>query len=149
MADQQDDEYYDDEFEPNERGDETFYQVMSHAPWWMISIAVHCVFGVILALVTWDEPKERKVTEFTATLENEEEQEEPEKEDDWEEEKELEPDQEPTENPVHKPDAIEADHNETDNNEDFQENKGENMDALADTPFSGKSTNTAFSSRVY
>jgi hypothetical protein len=93
--------------------------------------------------VTWEKPQERKITEFTATLENEDELEEPEKEDDWEEEKELDPDQEPTENPVHKPDAIEADHNETDNDEDFQLNKGENMDALADTPFSGKSTNTA------
>ena len=62
-------------------------------------------------LVTWEAQQEPKVTEFTATLENEEELPEEEKEEAWEEEKELDPEKEPTENPVHNNEATEAERN--------------------------------------
>ena len=43
----------------------------------------------------------------------------------WEENKEFDPEENPAENPIHKPDAIVAERNETDDNEESQENEGE------------------------
>ncbi len=138
----EEEEVYEEEMEQPAR-DESMGEVLAHAPWWMISIAVHAILITIALYFAVPEQVEQKTTEFTATLEQEEPPEEPPKEEAWEEEKELENELEPTENPVYKDNAVEADHNETANEEDNHMSKGENMDAVSDTPFKGKSTNSA------
>ncbi|NRA96175.1 MAG: terpene cyclase/mutase family protein, partial [Planctomycetes bacterium] len=108
-------------------------------PWLMISVAVHVVIAIILNLFSSiggedDEDSSFNVSE-DATLENEMEEEVE------EETEEIKPEEEPTEEPVIKDTEI-SDHNETDDNEEWEESKGDE-DNLSDKPFDGTQTNDA------
>ncbi|MDP7035708.1 MAG: terpene cyclase/mutase family protein [Planctomycetota bacterium] len=141
----EEEEYYEDDF-PHEEEDgfnQFLHEQARRAPWWMMSIGIHAIMIALCLLIPWEQPTKTVVQEFTATLEQDEVEEEVEEEEDWEEEEELNPEEEPTENPVEKDDAIEADHNESDDNEEFEQDKGDSEDAMSDQNFDSKFTNTA------
>ena len=112
---------------------------LRNTPWLLFSVAIHVVIAIILHMfsVTNDAAGEVKPFQVSEpdTLENEMEEEVE------EETEEIQPEEEPTEEPVIKDTEI-SDHNETDDNEEWEESKGEE-DALSDKPFDGTQTNDA------
>ena len=117
---------------------EQLYLALRQAPWWMISIAVHLVLGLILSLFDTTEvrepPRPAVVASAPVTTEEEEDIQET-----IEDTKEIQDKEIVTDEPVIKDEEID-DNNETDNDLPFEESLGE-TDGVSDAPFEGPSNN--------
>lgn len=109
-------------------------------PWMLYSVLVHAVIAIILSMFSsTPKPKQEvRPMEVAAPEILEEVEELPEV---LEETEEIKPEEEVTEEPVIKDTEI-SDHNETDNNEEWEESKGEE-DMISDKPFDGTQSNDA------
>ena len=120
-------------------GDLVVEQVRN-APWLLISLAIHVLIAIVLNFISTTPVQRDKAKEHTTSLETiqEEPLEMPEVEEETEE---INPEEEVTEEPVVKDTEI-SDHNETDNDQDYEESLGEE-DQISDKPFDGTQTNDA------
>jgi hypothetical protein len=109
---------------------DTLYEWMSSAPWLAISAAAHLLVYFILAAIPWRYFQDDSAKEITAKVQPP--PEEPFEEPEEEPEEELE-EVEPIEEPVLK-DAEISDHNETDDDQPFEESEGD-PDFNSDSPF--------------
>ncbi|MBI4616521.1 MAG: terpene cyclase/mutase family protein, partial [Planctomycetes bacterium] len=144
MAESYDDEGIYEEEVPEGGGGEPLHELLSHAPWWMVSVFVHAVALIVIMLLSSAPPAPHVVTSFEVSMLNDETIPPDDQEEAWEEEKELDPEKEPVEDPVHKPNAEVSDHPESDVDKDFKENLGKNENAISDTECNAKSTHTTF-----
>ena len=117
---------------------EQLYLALKQAPWWMISIAIHLVLGLILSMfdTTAAKPEPKPMVEAALPV-NEEIDEEV--EETVEETEEVQEKEVVTEEPVIKDEEIDE-NNETDNDLPFEESFGE-TEGLSDAPFEGPSNN--------
>jgi hypothetical protein len=115
---------------------DVLYEWMARAPWLAISAAAHGIIILIMLAIPWDLFKENEARVINATLDQA-------PEDPFEDppppEEPEEIEKEPLEEPVIK-DAEVSDHNETDDDQEFDESLGES-DQLSDSPFEGKGDN--------
>ena len=121
---------------------ELLYEQMRKTPWWLISIGVHFMLGIVLFNMSFGvsglshqaQVKSRVEDELIDPLKEE-------VKPDIQETKPIEQDETVIEDPVIK-DAKVSDHNETDNDMPFEESLGQ-KDFISDAPFEGPSTNSA------
>ncbi len=115
-------------------------KVMAATPWWGISTGSHIVVVLILAylIVLGQPPREDDMAVISPPRQI---REVPEMEDppDIQNKKKLDIDK-AVEDPVFKKDAEEADHNETEDDEEFENSKRDTIDFVTDKPFQGKGT---------
>ncbi len=130
------DELQDEELPPEEAPDRT----IRSAPWWAVSIALHAVILIIATIWVVGSAilKEELITIVQITPRKIDEIEFERPRDVFENKKPIKNEQPSKEDPVFIKDAEESDHNETDNNEEFQQAKGESKDFLSDKPFKGE-----------
>ncbi|MFN3487443.1 MAG: hypothetical protein ACK44W_18400, partial [Planctomycetota bacterium] len=115
-------------------------KLIAKTPWWAISAGLHVVVALLIgffwavqatpeeeAVVVSPPRKPRQLPEM-------------EKPRDLDPNKKILDMQKSVEDPVYKKDAEEADHNETDDNEEFKQAKGDSLDFVSDKPFKGKGT---------
>ena len=113
---------------------------LKRTPWLLYSGAIHAVIAIILHFFsssTGSAPPVKPL-QVAAAEQKQDELEEVKTEEETEE---IKPEEEVTEQPVEKDTEI-ADHNETDNNEEWEESKGEE-DQISDKPFDGTQSNDA------
>ncbi len=116
-------------------------KVVHMTPWWALSTGLHVVMALMLAYlaVVGAPPVEEEPVVVAAPRK-------PRPIPEMEKPKDLDPNKKildmkkAVEDPVFKKDAEEADHNETDDNEEFMKAKGDSMDFVSDKPFKGKGT---------
>ncbi|MEW6072128.1 MAG: hypothetical protein AB1726_05955 [Planctomycetota bacterium] len=114
---------------------DTLYEWMSRAPWLAISAAAHLLFFFILMAVPWEKLGGGDEEEINAQIN--EPPEEPFEEPEEEIEEEIE--EEPLEEPILK-DAEISDHNETEDDQEFEQSEGD-PDFLSDSPFDSDAFN--------
>ena len=136
-----DDELPPDELPPEKSRDHR----MLVAPWWAISIALHAIVLIIATILVVGSSiiREEMVTIVQISERKIDEVEFEKPRDVFENKKPVKNEQPSKEDPVFTKDAEESDHNETDNNEEFQQAKGESKDFLSDKPFKGEGVNDA------
>ncbi len=141
----EDDEYYEDEpYEDHgDSGwDEFFREQLAHTPWWAISLSIHLVvILIIMPMIECKGPSKIPPIKLKASIEPAPEEELEDEEKDLEESKVEDPDTPPVKDPVDS-DQPPADHNETADEEDFKEAKGQD-DANSDAQMQGKFNNDA------
>ncbi|MCU0722438.1 MAG: terpene cyclase/mutase family protein [Planctomycetes bacterium] len=115
-------------------------EALTQAPWWLISVAVHGLVGLVLLMLSFTsyqgEASSALLTEIPEKQDEEQKLDEKLERDVFRDERPVEADEVPIEDPTIK-DAEIADHNETDDNEDYESSKGVE-DAVSDKPFQGK-----------
>lgn len=137
----EDEEDYGDEEYTESSGSDFWSEQLKSTPWWVISASLHLfVICVILPLIKCEGPKKVPPIKMQATIDTVEEPplEEPKEE---EESKVKNPDLPAVTDPVDS-DHPPSDHNETANEEDFKEAKG-NEEANSDAQMDGKFNNDA------
>ena len=138
----EEEEYYEDEPQelPAGEPETTGEKIIAHTPWWAISVGMHAFMALIVgwlwvfSLLAEDEAViVRPPRRLPPPPEM------------------VEPPEVNTENnaldiektvevPIYRKDVTEADHNETDDNEEFEKAQGDSLDFVSDKPFQGKGT---------
>ncbi|MFN3486083.1 MAG: prenyltransferase/squalene oxidase repeat-containing protein, partial [Planctomycetota bacterium] len=121
-------------------GEDRSLEIVRRTPWWMISSGIHTVAFLAIgffwavkaapeedAVVVSPPRKPRPLPEL-------------EKPRNLDPNKKILDIQKSADEPVYKKNAEEADHNETDDNEEFKQAKGDSLDFVSDRPFKGKGT---------
>lgn len=136
---EEEEEYYanaeTEEMYPVQSNKEFVRDLITNTPWWLISAFGHALFLAIASLIVTVTQLPSTKTEIKVSLHQEEEKpfEEEIKRDVIEETKPIKEDETPIEDPVVSESEV-SDHNETDNNEEFQQAKGEESN-FSDKPF--------------
>src|SRR3972149_116109 len=136
-------EYYDDQPLPEGPSEpETLTDaIVQKTPWWFISVFLHAVLFALSALITviaFDKPDEEVVV--VAQPRKPPPEPEIEKPKDLQQAEKFLDIEKQDEDPIFKR-AEEADHNESDDNEEYQSMKGDSTDFKSDKPFKGQGLN--------
>lgn len=126
------------QFEEQSDFNDTMYKALKAAPWWMVSIAAHLLIGIILSLLSSDQPADRSAQMVKASMNAAEPPPEEDVPETPEETEQIQQQEIVAKEPV-VTDAELADRNETDNDMPFEEMFGEA--GISDAPFSGPANN--------
>ncbi len=114
---------------------------MSRAPWWLLSVMVHLIFGTAFSLMAFSKFEPEPEAKFASTIEQAlpEEIEEKIEKAPFEEARDIPCEMPSIEEPVISDDPLD-DHNETDSNQDYEAAQGD-PDSISNIPMVGKFTN--------
>jgi hypothetical protein len=115
-------------------------EIARKTPWWVISTGIHTAAFLAIGFFWAVQARPEEAAVVVSPLRKPRPLPELEKPRDLDPNKKVLDMQKSVEDPVYKKDAEESDHNETDDNEEFKQAKGDSLDFVSDKPFKGKGT---------